>query len=403
MDVFVARQPIFDTAKSIFGYELLFREGLHNAFPDIDGDTATNKLLSHSFFTIGVNQLVGNKMMFINFTQNLLVNRLPTLFPKDRLMVEILEDVEPENHVIEACAGIKKAGYTLVLDDFLLKPELIPLVMLADMIKIDFRETSPRELSLMLEKLTPFPVKLLAEKIETYEEFENAKQIGFDYFQGFFFSKPEILTARDIAPQKLTMLQLAAEVNQQDMDLDRLEELISREVAVPYKLLRYMNSAYFRRAQEITSLKHALVMLGQQEIKKFISVVTTAELASDKPAELIKASIIRARFCELIGQETSTDIPHSELFIIGLFSLIDAILDNDMDAIMNHLPLSDSIKETLVQKKGDGLMILKLVISYESADWKGFAEMSGKLGLDAEKIPYHYLEALSWADSYPSL
>jgi c-di-GMP-related signal transduction protein len=400
MDVYVARQPVFNKNKKLYGYELLFRDGLSNAFPNIDGDTATSKLLSNSFFSIGMSQLTAGKTAFINFPQSLLLKKIPMMFPSEKMMVEILEDVVASEQLISACTDIADAGYSLALDDFVFKNELQPLIDLADIIKIDFSLTPIDEIQKMVSRFKGNNIKLLAEKIETYEEFERALSMGFMYFQGYFFSKPEIISGKEIAPSKITLLQIVGEANKKDCSFERLEKLINRDVSISYKLLRYINSAFFKRAREISTIKNAIILLGEMEIKRFISMVATAELASEKPDELVRASIIRARFCELLGTYSQNGADISELFLMGLFSFIDAILDNKMEDIMQTLPLSRNIKQALLEEDGDLADYLKLVTSYEAANWETFSLIISKIKIDEKKIPEFYQDAVSWADSY---
>ena len=400
MEIYVARQPVFNKNKRLYGYELLFRDGLSNAFPDIDGDTATSKLLSNSFFSIGMNQLTSGKTAFINFPQSLLLKKVPMMFPSEKMIVEVLEDVDPTEQVISACNEIAKAGYSLALDDFVFKNEIRPLIELADIIKIDFMLTPIDEIQKIVNRFERKNIKLLAEKIETYEDFKNALSMGFLYFQGYFFSKPEIISGKEIAPYKITLLQIVGEANKKDCSFEKLEKLINRDVSISYKLLRYINSAFFKRACEISSIKHAIVLLGEMEVKRFISMVATAELASDKPDELVRASIIRARMCELLGLHSHNGADISELFLMGLFSLIDAMLDNNMEDIMQSLPLSKNIKQALLEEKGDLADYLKLVSSYESANWETFSSIISNINVDEKKFPEFYQEAVSWADSY---
>ena len=403
MDVYIARQPIFTAAKEIFGYELLFRDSMDNVFPDIDGDVATSRLLSSTFCAFDLEQLCGGKRMFVNFTKDLLIKEVPRLFPKDLLVVEILENVEPDPNVIEACQHIAGAGYSVALDDFFFKPDLLPLIQLSKTIKIDFRLTPPKTIQTFVERLTPFSINFLAEKIETHEEFEQALAMGFSFFQGYFFCKPEVLTSKDIAPNKVTLLQIVGEINHSECDLEKLAEIINRDVSITYKLLRYINSAYFRRRQEIQSIQHAVVMLGEKEIRKFISLVATAALAADKPSELIRSSIVRARMCELIGSLDGLNLDQFELFLVGLFSRIDAMLDNPMEEIIDQLPLSTNVVQALTKGEGPLAEILQLIGSYETGDWILFSQLKEKLAIDDARIPAFYLEAIGWADTYVSL
>ena len=400
MKVYVARQPIFKKNKKLYGYELLFRGGMSNVFPDIDGDTATSKLLSNSFFNIGIDQLTGGKTAFINFTQELLIRKIPMMFPIKNMTVEILEDVDPNEEVVNACLDISKAGYAIAMDDFVFKNELKTLIKLAHIIKIDFLLSPIEEIRKLVDMLKDYNIRLLAEKIETYDKFERALSMGFTYFQGYFFSKPEILSGKEITPSKITLLQIVGEANKKDCSFNKLEKLINRDVSISYKLLRYINSAYFKRACEISTIKHAIVLLGEEEIKRFISLVATAELASEKPDELIRASIIRARFCELLGINSRNGTDISELFLMGLFSLIDAMLDNTMENIMKSLPLSKNIKQALIEAKGNLVDYLRFVSYYETANWDQCSLINSKMRVDKDKIPEFYQDAVNWADSY---
>lgn len=399
MKVYVARQPIFKRNRKIYGYELLFRDGVQNVFPDIDGNTATSKLLSNTFFTMGMERVSAGKKAFINFTEDLLLKKYPMMFPRDSVTVEILENVVPEPEVVGACAEIAEKGYEIALDDFVYEEALAPLIKLSRIIKIDFLASTMDEIAAYVEKLSPYGVKFLAEKVETHEVFQQALDMGFSYFQGYFFSKPQVLESKDIAPSKVNLLQLMVETSKEDMEFEELEKIITRDVSISYKLLRYMNSAYFRRVQEISSIRQAIVLLGQQGMKGFISLILMAKLASDKPMELLKTSIIRAKICEMLGKGSSSPVDSSELFTLGLFSLIDAILDQDMKKLLKKVPLSEPIKRALVNQDGHLSHFLSVVKSYEQGDWKTFSESVVKVGIDEEKVAEYYLDAIEWADS----
>jgi len=398
MEAYVARQPIFNKKMERWGYELLFRDGISDFFPEIDGDTATSKVLSNSFFVIGIDRISAGKRVFINFPQDFVVRKVPTMFPPERIGIEILEEVRPDEEVVTACKEMVRKGYVLALDDFCFRPELEPLIDLASIIKIDFMSTPADEMNSLIDKLSHFKVKLLAEKVETYEEFQQALDLGFGYFQGYFFSKPLTLKAKDISPSKLNLMMVMAEANREDFRFDELEKFISSDVGISYKLLRYINSAFFKRVQEISSIKHAIVLLGEKEVRRFVSLIAMAGLASDKPNELVRSSIIRARMCELLGPG-GLKKDGSELFTVGLFSLIDAILDDSMENILKKLPLSERIKDALVKGEGELADYVNIISFYEVADWAGVSRMVAKTGIEEEKIPEYYLEAVGWADS----
>ncbi|MCD6280245.1 MAG: HDOD domain-containing protein [Deltaproteobacteria bacterium] len=398
-NVYVARQPIFDSRKKILGYELLFREDMKNIFPGIDGNVATSKLLSNTFFNIGLTRITGRKKAFINFTYDLLIKKVPLLFDNKTTVVEILEDVETDSNILSACKEIAEKNYTIALDDFVYKKDLEELMHLSHIIKIDFRATSREEIREFIKLSLPYKVSLLAEKVENYDEFNIAKDMGFSYFQGYFFSKPEIIKAKEIPSLKVNFLQIMSEANRRDLSFTRLEKYISHDVGISYKLLRYINSPYFRRIEKISSIKQAIVMLGENGIRQFLSLIALSELVSNKPQELLRNSVIRAKFCELLGDRNPSGLDKSELFTLGLFSLIDAILDDSMENVMSRLPLSENIKNALLKGEGRLADFLKLVISYETGDWDNVSALSSHLGVNEEKLPLHYLEAIIWADA----
>jgi len=399
MDVFVARQPIFDRKKRIYAYELLFRTGMANAFPDLDGETATSSLLSSSFFTVGIEQISGGNKAFINFTEDLLLKGTPSMFPAGNIMVEVLEDVNPTEEIIESCKNLVAKGYDLALDDFVFTEEWRPLVKISKIIKIDFRLTEMDEIERIVEIVKPYGCQLLAEKIETYDEFKQALDMGFVYFQGYFFAKPEVLKNKDIPSSKLTLLQLITEINRTEFDVDNLERLINQDVSVSFKLLKYLNSAFFYRVQPISSIRQAITFLGERGVRQFVSLIATSKLSESKPSELIRTSIIRARMLELMAEKLGK-ANSSEFFMLGLFSLIDAMLDNSMSYLMKQLPLTDVVKEALSKRTGKMIPFLQAIEFYETAKWEEFESNLDSVGIDPEKFPGFYLDAVGWADSY---
>jgi len=398
MDVYVARQPIFDVKKNIYAYELLFRDGTPNYVSNIDGDTATEKVLANSFFTIGMDTIVGGKKAFINFTQNLLVQKIPLLLPKTQTVVEILEDVVPEPEVVEACKEIVKKGYLIALDDFEFSEKLLPLIRLAHIIKFDFYLTPVEQIKSYLQNLPVSGLILLAEKIETNAEFNLAKSMGFTLFQGYFFQKPEILQGREIAGSQLTLLQIMVESSKPEFAFDKLEALISQDISLSYKLLQYINSAFFSKSNKISSIRQGLVYLGEKEIRRFISLATMSKLAVDKPNEIIRVSSIRGKFCELLGKEAPNKIDSSELFMVGMFSFLDAIIDQPMNQIMSRLPLSKEVGDALVHNRGPLAGYLNLVKEYENGGWTRVQKYALNLGITESILPTLYFNAVKWCD-----
>lgn len=396
MDVFVARQPIFDIERKIYAYELLFRSGESNGFPDIDGETATTSLLSSSFFTVGIEKIGAGKLVFINFTEELLLSGTPQLFPPDKMMVEILEDVSPGPEIVVACQSLKDKGYSLALDDFVYSKQFEELLHLSDIIKIDFRLTPVETLGEMVETLKKYNCKLLAEKVETYDEFHQAVELGFELFQGYFFSKPEVLKNKDLSSSQAGMLRLISKINTEEFDVDSLAALVVQDVSITYKLLKYINSSHFSRLQPLSSIRQAITFLGENGFKMFVSLIATSKLSEDKPEELIRTSIIRARFLEQIELKKDS----SELFLLGLFMSIDAMLDQSIENVLGKMPLGDSLKEALVSRSGELYVFVRLIETYEAGKWVAFRFAQKKLGLTDKLINEYYIDALAWADSF---
>lgn len=395
MDTFIARQPILNRHRRLFGYELLFRDGISNSFPVMDGGVATSNLLSSSFFTVGINHITNGHRAFINFTEEMLIKGIPAMFPNSAIVVEILEDVTPTADVIWACQNLVNKGYMLALDDFVYDQKYVPLLEIVKIVKIDFAQTSLEQIGEMVEIAKKYQCKLLAEKIETYEEYELANTMGFVYFQGYFFARPEVLKNKEISSSQMVYMQLILEINRAEFKVDNLENLIKQDVAISYKLIKYLNSAYYSRLQPIASLRQAIAFLGEQGTRLFVSVIATSKLSENKPDEIIRISCIRARFLELLGAETKQE--PGVLFLLGLFSLLDAMLDANMEYLMQHLPVTPEIAQALVHQTGPLYPYLYLIQMYEVGKWSELDAAIQGLHLDSSKILASYLDAVRWA------
>lgn len=398
MYFYAARQPILDRNKELYAYELLFRDGLENAFPDIDGDEATSRMVEGSQLSFGLEDFLGDKPGFINFTLDTLTKKYPTMLPKEQVVVEILETIQPGKRLLAECQALKEKGYVIALDDYIHQPVWRHFYPFVDIIKIDFRSTSTDTINQIKAAIADFGhIKLLAEKVETNEEFQLAMDLGFSYFQGYFFSKPEMMQSKALSPAQMTLAELLYETSKSDMDLNKITQVFQRDVHLSYKLLRYSNSAIFKRRAEIETIKQALVVLGQVELKKFLSLLFTAQISSDKPAELMRMSMTRARFAEGLAQlhgEVDTD----KAFLTGLMSLMDAILDEPIDSVMSKLPLAKEIKEALIEKKGTLADYIKLIQFYETAQWQDASTAINTLQLANDKVPDAYHTAVQWAN-----
>jgi len=398
MKVFVARQPIFDRGQAVYAYELLFRSGLANYYDALDANRATEDVIANSFFVIGFDELTDGKRAFINFPRRLLVEGVAALLPPDVVAIEILEDVEPDEEVVSACSQLKKDGFMMAMDDFVYADRNNPLIDCADIVKVDFMATSPDERKTLCEDLTARGVEVLAEKVETAEEFKEALDWGYSYFQGYFFAKPVVKTGRSITGNQLTYLQALSKVNQPDISYDELDEVIKQDASLTYKLLRFINSAWFGLRCEIHSIRHALVLLGSNEIKKWFSMIALRGMSEDKPQELIYRMAVRAKMAEEMAPLVDMEDCASQLFLLGMFSMIDALVDLSMKDVLDKLPFDGEIKRTLLGAKTRFSPVLDVIVAYESANWKAFAGRAKDLGLEEGLVPDVYTGALKWAN-----
>ena len=398
MDVFVARQPIFDRQQKVYAYELLFRSGFEqNFFDHSDGDSRTKQVLTNSFLSIGMDKLTNGKKAFINFTRKLLLDQVASFFPKEIMVIEILENIEPDEEIIGACKKLKDLGYLLVLDDFVFAPGYENLIDLVDIIKVDFIQTHGIERGNVIHNIGTSRIKYLAEKVETREDIEQAVDFGYSYFQGYYFSKPRIIAGKDVPAYKLNYLQILNEINQPEVDFDELAKVLKQDLSLSYKLLNYLNSPYFGFDNKIRSIKHALSLLGIRESQKWLSLFALQIIGKDKSQELLALSLIRANSCEMIAPPIGNKNRASELFLMGLFSMIDALLDQPLEDILAKLPLADDIKKALLGEKNQVRDVYELVVSYEKGDWLNFSEYAARLGLKEMELLDIFRKALERA------
>ncbi len=399
MYFYAARQPILDIDKNLYAYELLFRDSLNNVFPEIDGDEATSKMIEASQFNLGISEFTANKPAFINFTLETISQGYPQMLSTDEVVVEILETVKPGKRLLAACKDLHQKGYTLALDDYKHQSVWAHFYPYISIIKIDVLATSVAEIATIKEAIKPFPnIKLLAEKVETHQQYQQAITQGFELFQGYFFAKPEMVKSKNLSPSQMAMAELLYESSKPELDLASITSVFERDVTLSYKLLRYVNSAVFMRQSEVSSIKQALVTLGSIELKRFIGLMFASSVNPEKPSELIKLSMARAKFCELVTPDINAPLNTSIAFLIGLLSMIDAILDENIEEVLAKLPLSDEIKKPLLTRKGVMAAVIKLVELIEKAQWDKTAIVMEKLGLNKEQAIKHYNEAIAWAD-----
>ncbi len=345
MEHFIARQPIFDTKGKVYAYELLFRSGLHNYFDSDDQDHAAASVIANSNLLFDLNQMTGNTKAFINCTRRVLLEEMMTTLPRQQAVVEILEDIEPDDKLIAACRKLKEQGYIMALDDFVYHKNFEPLLELADIIKVDFLLSDVDEQRRLAQMMIPRGIKMLAEKVETHEVYEQAKEMGYQLFQGYFFAKPVIISRKDIPTNKIQFLRILKDVHAEDVDFKKLAQTIQSEVSLSYKLLKLINSASFALRHKVTSILQALSLLGLREIRSWVSLLSISSMADDKPAELVVSSLIRARMCEQLAQSCKMGDRQSDMFLMGLFSLLDVIMSRPIDEILKEITVEEDIAE----------------------------------------------------------
>jgi EAL and modified HD-GYP domain-containing signal transduction protein len=399
MDVFVARQPIFDRFRRTYAYELLFRSGPDNRFDGPDPTRASLTVLDTVFNVLGNRRITGGKRVFVNFTRETLLAGFATMLPSAQLVVELLEDITPDREVLDACQALRRQGYLIALDDVAWATRSVPLLEVADVVKVDFMLNAPRERELIAAALLPLRVRLLAEKVATWADVAQALRAGYHYFQGYFFSEPEILAGKDVDASKRSRLQLLREINRPDTDLERLEQVIKHEVAFTLKLLTHLNTAAFGFAQRITSVQHALLLLGEGGVRKWASLVALSDLGRDKAFELVLGSVVRARFCEQLFGLAGMAGRAQDGFFLGLFSMLDALLDQPLAEIVPSLPIAEDVCRALLGDPNPIGHLYRLAVAYERGDWPVVLEVCPALGIDPAALPELHFQSVEWGHS----
>lgn len=356
-------------------------------------------MLTQSHLTTGVEVIANGKLAFINFHEDTLINHFPTSLDPKKVIIEIVETVMLSTNLIEACLSIKSLGYRLALDDYDFTSKWDVLLPLVHFIKVDISEFTVQVIQANMAKLNASGVKLIVEHVETKEEFDCFKKMGFDYFQGYFFAKPEMVKHKIIASSKLTLLQLMTASSKTTFDFDEINHIIATDVALSYKLLRFINGPTVNKRHKIMSLSHALNYMGEIEVKKFIALLALANLAAGKPSELANMSLVRAKFCDLlsIARVDANNPPCG--FLVGLFSLLDTLLEQTMQELMAKLPLNEELAGALCGQDNHLLHYLKLVCAFEHGNWDDIAQASVDLKVHQDVLFDIYQQAVTWGAS----
>ena len=395
--VFVSRQPILDATGKVFGYELLHRETTTTAPAGGEAaEAAGARGLTDVVLGLGLDTLAEGKPAFLNFTRELLVGQAATLLPAAKTVIQLRRGLQVDEAVVTACRELHDAGYRLALD-FISDPESERLLPFVKFLKIDVRSMSTAAAATLVKRFSVGNAKVIAEKVEAAEAFKEAKGAGFTLFQGYYFCRPITCRATALPQRKLAYLQLLAALRQPNVGVREIEEIVKHDMSLSYRVLRCVNSAAFGLRSEVTSIRQALVMIGIAPIRKWVSVWSIAGLTSGGTSELATVSLLRARCCELLGEKLGGRVADSEMFLLGLCSLLDAILDKPLAEAIADLPLPGDMRAALLGDDNVPRQILDVVIAYENGQWDEALEKAKVLGLTEDSPATVYSDALKWA------
>jgi EAL and modified HD-GYP domain-containing signal transduction protein len=389
----------------VYAYELLYRKDrAKNAYDEsIDADQASTRTIINGFVEIGLDKLTNGRKAFVNFTERLLLDNIPALLPPQYLVVEILENIKPTPEVLGACERLKRAGFKIALDDFIICEENLAFLEYADIIKVDFITTPLVDIVNFIKYLRENeqgrsdPLRLLAEKIESNEMYDIATRMGFHYFQGYFFSKPVIVAGRSISPMAINRLRIMQVTMKSDFEFEELADIIRQDVALSFRLLKLVNSAYFAFNVAVSNIQQALVILGSIEVKKWAALMCLMEVNPDKTVEITRMSLVRARFLELLAAKVGKEADSENLYLMGMFSLMDVMMDSPLSDVLAQMNLDEAVTRPLLEKSGDFYEMLRIVEAYERGEFDAAVDRARFFDLDEGILMHAYVEALQWS------
>lgn len=394
--VYVARQPVLDQNSRVFGYELLYRSAGTDTTCTASPALASPRVFTAAVLSLGLDTLTHGRPAFINLTRSMLTDNVSTLLPASAAVFELHEAIEVDAEVIETCRRLYAGGYKLALDDFVPDSDAERLLPYATYVKLDVLSMSAHVLRVQAKRLLRHGVRLVAEKVETAEMFQQMRDAGYTFFQGYFFCRPKTSAASTIPSQRLTYVRLLAALNKPTLTVRELEQIVKRDAALSYRVLRCINSAAYGLRQEVKSIERALVLLGQEPIRRWASIWCMAALNVGGTPELVTTAVVRARCCELLAQWL-TEVDPSELFIVGLCSLLDALLRRPMAEALADLPLSQTAREALLGQQNTARAVLETTMAYERGAWEEAVRAARRVGISEAQLPIAYNGALHWA------
>ncbi|MDT8407662.1 MAG: HDOD domain-containing protein [Methylococcales bacterium] len=388
-DFLIGRQPIFDRSLNTFAFELLFRGKDFDLSDKAQASMATHQVITDTVLELGINTLADSNKIFINFTAQNILEKIPTYLPKDRVVIEVLEDVTVDLRIINSLKEMHEKGYTIALDDFIPAPQWRPLLEFCNIVKLDILAIPENDWAKVIKVIRHYPCKLLAEKVETHEQFEHLKELGCDYFQGYFLSKPNLVKGHRIGVNQAAAIRLLSSINKPELNVEEVATIISQDAILSFKLLHYINSAFFSIPRKIDSIRQAVVFLGVKEVRRWSNMLTLASL-SDKPEAVTQATLVRAKMCELLA--IPLGLNSDNLFFMGMLSNLDVILDLPLPDALAMLPLPNDIIEPVLTGNTLAGQLLTYVNHYEQ--WPPAAETFAQL--DTKTIQQAYLDTLAW-------
>jgi EAL and modified HD-GYP domain-containing signal transduction protein len=381
----------------VYGYELLYRSSADASSCTADGDTAGARTLSDAVLALGLDVLTNGRLAFMNFTRSLIMNGAATLLPPTSMVIEVLENIEIDQELIEACRSLHARGFALALDDFVPGSAAEEIIPYASFVKVDVLAIPASERKKLAARLVPRGIRMIAEKVETAEIVQEARAHGYRLFQGYYFCKPKTFAASALPGRHLAYLGLLGALNREDLGVDELEDLVKHDVSLSYRVLRSVNSWLYGLRHEVTSIRHALVLLGIDQIRKWASVWVLAGLNTTGTQETVNVAILRARCCELIGDQLAGTEEGQSFFLLGLCSLLDVVLGRPMKDALGEMPLTAAINDALLGEPNQPRHVLDAVLAYEQGKWAEASASMELLNLSPDLLPGIYAESLRWA------
>ncbi len=392
-EIFVGRQPIYNHELDIYAYELMPRSSQFQKDEEIDNsDEVSSRVIINAFLDIGIDKIVGKDLAFIRLSEHFLRSDEPLPLPTDKLVVKIPTTISVDDEVIAGMQKLSDSGFKIAIDNYLIHTHLQPLANMASMIDMNVQQVDEDQLKAHIQMLKKLHPLVLADHVESYEQYEFCRSCGVDYIQGYFLNRPRVISGESLAANQITVMNLLATLHNPDTDVDEIDEVITKDVSLSYKILKLINSAFFSRATDIESIRHAIVMLGRKQLCTWASMMALSSM-DDKPKEQVRIAMIRAKSCELLAQKADRKNLDS-FFTVGMFSALDLLMDRSLEELLGALPLADNVTAALLNREGELGEALNCTLAQESADWLNirFADLNN------DQLSDTNIEAINWAD-----